>query len=178
VTEVSTKHSFIGEMEQMKKQILKDILKICVFIALANLPFLTLTQILGMDMFLDTFSNADAYDYLKSDQFELNEFNNSYVVIQKTSHPDFSITGGDQLFYLKDEAGLLCRTVIQASNIDENRRYYTITFDQEMKEIVFEHQIVGKIVSIVEDNLWNSLSLQIWDVTINNLNAAALFTDD
>ena len=162
----------------MKKQILKDILKICVFIALANLPFLTLTQILGMDMFLDTFSNAEAYDYLKSDQFELDEFNKSFVVIQKTSHPNFSITPGDQLFYLKDEAGLLCRTVIQASNIDENYRYYTITFDQEMNEIVFEHQIVGKIVSIVEDNLWNSLSLQIWDVTINNLNAAALFTDD
>ena len=47
-----------------------------------------------------------------------------------------------------------------------------------VEENIYEQQIIGKVVSIVDNNLWNVISMKIWDVSINRLNLAALFTNN
>ena len=162
----------------MKKKIIKDVMKICTFIALVNLPFITVTQLIGIDTFLDSFNNPDSYQYFKSSKLDLETINTGYIVLQKSSHPDFFINPGDTIFYLKDEGGLMCREIHHINKHDSIRRYYTINFDDEINdETICEYQIIGKVVSVIENNIWNKFSLEIWDASINNLNAAALFTN-
>ena len=161
----------------MEKKRINDIVKICAFIALVNLPFITITQLVGMDTFLDSFDNPDSYQYFKTNKLDLTIPNEGYIVLQKTSHPDFAPIAGDTIFYLKDEGGLMCREIYHGSDRESMKKYYIINFDDEIDiDPIYEYQIVGKIVSTIDNNIWNKLSLEIWDASINNLNAVALFT--
>ncbi len=161
----------------MGKKIINDIVKICTFIALVNLPFITITQLVGMDTFLDSFDNPDSYQYFKTNKLDLNTPNKGYIVLQKTSHPDFSPIAGDTIFYLKDEGGLMCREIYHVSDRESMKKYYIINFDDEIDiKPIYEYQIIGKVVSSIDNNIWNKFSLEIWDASINNLNAVALFT--
>ena len=163
----------------MERKVAKGVIKICAFIAIANLPFITITQLIGMDTFLDSFDNSEHYHYIKGSKLDIDNINGEYVILQKSSHPDFSITNGDEIFYLKDEGGLILRTVCHVSEQETIKKYYTISFNEDIDdEPIYEHQIIGKVVSVVDNNVWNTLSLKVWDMSINNLNAAALFTDN
>ena len=42
----------------------------------------------------------------------------------------------------------------------------------------YETSVVGKVVGVIDNNIWNSLSLKTWDMSINNLNIRALFTNN
>lgn len=162
----------------MRKKVLKDIIKICAFIIIANLPFITITQIIGMETFLDSFDNVESYQYFKGSLLDRDDLDSKYVVLQKSTHPEFSILTGDEIFYLKDEGGLMCRKVYSINNQGSTNRYYIINFEGDANdEPVYKSEILGKVVSVVDNNIWNALSLKAWDVSINNLNAAALFTD-
>jgi hypothetical protein len=162
----------------MKKKVLKDIIKICVFIIIANLPFITITQLIGMETFLDSFDNVQSYQYFKGNILDGDDLDGKYIVLQKTSHPEFSILTGDEIFYLKDEGGLMCRKVYSIGKQGSFNKYYTINFDGDInEEPVYENEVIGKVVSLVDNNIWNALSLKVWDASINNLNAAALFTN-
>ena len=130
-----------------------------------------------MDIFLDSFENANFYQYIKSDTIDFEGNTGKYLIIQTPSHPDFSIFNGDAIYYLKDEGGLLCRTV---SHVDQQKslsKYYTVCFNQIIEEPVYDEQILGKVVSVLDNNPWTNLALQVWDYSINNLNAAAIFTN-
>ena len=163
----------------MKKKIIKDAIKICAFIVLINLPFITVTQLIGIDTFLDSFDNPDSYQYFKSNKLDLDMVNKGYIVLQKSSHPDFSITIGDTIFYLKDEGGLMCRDIYHISDRNSIKKYYTINFDDEINDDpIYESQIIGKVVRVIDNNGCNKFSLEIWDASINNLNAVALFTNN
>ncbi len=37
-------------------------------------------------------------------------------------------------------------------------------------EIVFNNQVVGKVIKVVDENPWNTISLKVWGLSINNLN--------
>lgn len=162
----------------MKKKVVKGIIKICVFIALANLPFITITQLIGMDTFLDSFDNVQSYQYFKGSLLDIDNLESKYVVLQKSTHPEFSILTGDEIFFLKDEGGLMCRKVYSISGQESGTKYYIINFEGDMNDDpVYENEVLGKVVSVVDNNIWNALSLKVWDVSINNLNAAALFTN-
>ena len=57
-------------------------------------------------------------------------------------------------------------------------KYYVVTFDEERDSApIYDYQIIGKVVNSFDNNAWNKLSLTIWDSSINNLNAVALFTN-
>jgi len=155
----------------------KDILKIVTFIVLINLPYLTISQVIGMDNFLDSFHDPEEYRYVKSSILDIQDAAEGYLIIQKSSHQEFSVALGDNIFLI-DEGGLACRSVYQIST-DNMKRYYTISFsNEEYPEPIYEYQIIGKVVGVVEDNIWNSISLKLWDISINNLNIAALFTNN
>lgn len=156
---------------------MNNVIKICIFILIVNLPFLTITQLVGMETFLDSFEHPESYQYINSDTLDIDEINRDYIVLQKPSHPDFSIVKGDEIFYLNDEGGLMCSPVYYVNNERVTKRYYTIDFNDKLNaEPVYEYQIIGKVVCFIDDNIWNTLSLKIWDMSVNNLNAVALFT--
>jgi hypothetical protein len=159
----------------MEKTTQKNIIKLCVFILIGNLPFLTLTNLLGVDLFLDSFDNPDAYQYLNTEKYGLEGVNGKYIIVQKTSHPDFSLVTGETVFYMKDEGGLLCQKIYRISDLGSLKKYYTLSLDGSTDPVV-EQEIIGKIIGMVDDNLWNVLALEFWDISIKNLNAVALFT--
>jgi len=158
--------------EEMKK-IFKTILKICIFILIANLPFLTLAHITSMDTFLDSFENPEDYICLNSNSKLLHSTNTKegYLIIQKTSHPDFKIEESDTIIYIKKEGGLACSRVYHYSYIGPTKKYFTDNTDDKISfNPVYEPQIVGKVVKIVDNNIWNSISIKIWDISIHDLN--------
>lgn len=163
----------------MEKKIIKDVLKIFAFIALVNLPFITTTQLIGMDVFIDSFENPESYQYFKSSKMDIGTVYEGYLVIQRSSHPHFSISIGDTLFYLKDEGGLGCQPICRITNGGSMKKYYVVTFDGRMDTApIYDYQVIGKVVNSFDNNAWNKLSLTVWDASINNLNAVALFTNN
>ena len=57
--------------------------------------------------------------------------------------------------------------------------YFTLGWDEHATSSSINQQdIIGKVVGTIDGNAWNILSLKIWDMTINNLNTAALLTSD
>jgi hypothetical protein len=159
----------------MEKKIIRDIINICIFIALINLPFITMAQIIGIDTFTDSFEKPEFYQYFKSSKIDLGTITQGYLVIKKPSHPDFSIFTGDKIFYYNDEGRLLCRSIHNIKTSSSIKKYYIVNLDGDIDdEPIYNHQIIGKVVGFVDNNAWNKISLKLWDASINNLNAVAL----
>lgn len=161
------------------KKIVKNAIKICVFISLAILPFITVTQMIGLDTFLDSFENSEYYLCLqdKDNSLGSNTKNGEYIIIQKSSHPDFDVEKSDSIIYCKDSGDITCDTVYSISTIEALKRYYTTDKDEVSSQPIYEIQILGKIINIVDDNLWNSISISLWEASINSLNIRALVND-
>ena len=152
-------------------------INIIVFIVFVNLPFISITQIIGFDIFFDSFENPTSYQYFKNnlaDDFPIN-----YCVMQKSSHPDFLISKNDKIIYINEDGEILCKTISNINYKNSNTNFYKIKFDENLDSInIKDYQIIGKIVNDIDDNIWNKLSLKVWDASINNLNVAALFMEE
>ncbi len=163
----------------MHKKVANDLFKILIFIAIINLPFLGMIQLIGIDTFLDSFEFPGSYNYFKNNKYNIENVKGDFLVIQRVSHPNFSIKNGDEILYMKDEGDLICTEICDDKNCGEIKKYYIINFnDKNNSEFFFEYQIIGKVVSNIDYNIWNALSLKIWELSINHLNIAALFTSD
>jgi len=160
---------------------IKRAIKILVFISLVNLPFITVAQLIGMDTFLNSFENPEDYIYLQGGGFSMEPHikNGDYIIIQRSSHPSFSVKEGDVILYCKDKGETVCHRVYHINCIGPLKRYDTIgdnnTFGDKP---IYENQILGKVVGIVDNNLWNTISMKIWDITIHDLNVKTLLTDN
>lgn len=162
----------------MKGKILKILIKFFVFLIIANLPFLTMTQLIGVDTFLDSFQHPESYQFLKSDAMNLPDKKGEYLVIEKPTHQDYSLVKGDNILYYTKDGSLQCRTIYQTHLHQGVKTYYTTTVhEDDLDGPIYDYQIIGKIKGFIEDNIWNALSLQVWDLSIDNLNAVALFTN-
>jgi len=132
---------------------------------------------IGIDTFLDSFENSEYYLCLQDEDglYATNTNDRDYVIIQESSHPDFSAEKNDYIIYLTNDNELACNQVYHVSRIGTNKRYHT----QDKESIghhVFENQVLGKVIKVLDDNIWNSISISIWDISINNLNIRALFS--
>ena len=156
--------------------ITKNVIKISVFITFASLPFISVTHTIGMDIFLDSFENSEHYLYLQDEDnsLGLNTKGGEYLIIQKSAHPDFSVEKSDSIIYFKNDGDITCNKVNDISDIEAIKSYHTM----DENEPIFDGQIVGKVVKVVDGNLWNSISLKIWETSINNLNLRALLTNN
>ena len=172
--------SIMKEADEKKmKKIMKHAIKICIFILLANLPFITAAQTINMETFLDSFENPDCYICLESNSNLIQSAakDGDYIIIQKSSHPDFKIKEKDNIIYIKGKGELVCNRVHHSSYIGAIKKYYTTDENNKISSNpIYENQIVGKIVKIVDNNLWNTISMKIWDISIHELNVNALFT--
>jgi hypothetical protein len=161
----------------MEKKYLKAAVQLCAFVIIANLPFLTMTQLLGINTFLDSFQHPNSYQYLKTDKISPPEEKQGYIILEKPTHQDYSIAQGDTILYRRTRETIECKIVYSIQTKHGEKTYYTTTPNQdELDGPVFDYQILGKSTGIIDDNLWNALSIHIWGLTIENLNAAALFT--
>ncbi len=160
----------------MEEKLKKDIIKLFAFIFIANLPFISIVNLVGMDTFLDSFENPTYYQYIKNDKIEIKNSLEGYVFLQKQTHPDFTVTPGDLILYVKDEGGLACQKIYYESYENSLKKYYSIYLDENHLNMIGEEQIVGKVLKSFDNNPISSLSLKIWDASVNNLNVAALFT--
>jgi len=162
------------------KKTLKNIIKIGVFIAIANLPFITITQLVGIETFLDSFENTDYYIYVSTNgQTKGTTIDEGdYVIVQKSSHPEFSVEQQDIILYYTNTGEELYQRVEQINCVGTIKRYQVASENNfYTEETIYENQVIGKVVSIIDNNLWNVISMKIWDMSIHNLNLAALFTN-
>jgi len=160
------------------KEKAKHILEICVFISLANLPFISATQLLGIDAFLDSFESPEDYVYFQADEQITGGLTDDdyYFVLQRTSHPEFALNEGDTILYCTGNDVVVCNRIYSISCIGALKKYHVTNVNDSLIDYpVYDHQIIGKVVSIIDNNLWNVISIKLWDVSIHNLNAHALF---
>jgi len=179
MTNVNKKLNNTKEVDEMKK-IIKNVIKICIFISLASLPFISMTQLIGLDMFLDSFENPDYYICLqdKENSFGLGTNNGEYIIIQKSTHPEFDVETSDSVLYYDNDGDLACNKINAIDTVGAIERYYTTEGYGKTDQTIFEMQIVGKIIKVVDGNIWNSISIRIWETSINSLNLRALLTDN
>lgn len=162
------------------KEIVKNVFNLCVFISLVNLPFITVTQLISTDTFLDSFENPDFYLYLQSGGYSMEPDikEEDYILLQKSSHPDFNIRDGDVIIYCKDDGEIVCNKICNINCISSVKRYHITDDNGNLTDKhIYGSQIIGKIVSVVNTNLWDVISMKIWDMTIHNFNVRALFTN-
>jgi hypothetical protein len=124
-------------------------------------------------LFLDSFENSSNYICIQDKE---NIFNSNtegdYLIIQKTSHPDFNIKKSDSIIYYNRDGNITFTKINQISSIASIKKYHS---DFE-KNGIFEDQILGKIIEIVDENIINSISIKVWETSINKLNIRALIT--
>jgi hypothetical protein len=155
----------------MKKK-MKNAIKFCIFISLACLPFITVTQIIGMNTFLDSFQNPKYYICLqdKDNTFGLNTKNEEYLIIQKSSHPKFNVKKSDSIIYCKNDGEIACNKVYDINNIGAIKKYYATEENDIISQPIYESQIIGKVITVIDCNIWASISIKIWELSIHNLN--------
>jgi hypothetical protein len=136
-----------------------------------------MTQLLGIDTFLDSFQHPTSYQYLKNDKINGLEQKKGYVIFKKPSSQEYSIGEGDTILYRSTEETIECRIVYSIQIRHGDTTYYTTTPNNEnLDGPIYNYQILGKTTGFIEDNLWNTLSIHIWGLAIENLNVVAFFT--
>jgi len=163
----------------IKKKEIKKIIQIIIFISLANLPFLTTVQIIGMDTFLDSFENPDQYICIQNNQNTIlpNIPDGKYIIIQKSTHPGFSLKKDDEIIYI-NEGKIACNKILDTTIIGATKRYYINGENNEIStQPIYESQIIGRVVNIIDDNLWTGISMKIWETSIQQLNINGLLIE-
>jgi len=161
----------------MKKFLPQIIFKLCGFFLIANLPFLTISQLVGIDTFIDSFKHPSSFLYIKNENLDYIDAKTGYIILEQPTYQGFSIQKGDHILYHTMKDSLQQNIVYLVKSDDGITSYYIPSYTDDYDEPIYEHQIVGKIIGISEDNIWNTLCLQLWDLSRNNLNAVVLFSD-
>jgi hypothetical protein len=151
----------------------KDLCHFFVFLLIANLPFLTMACLLGPETFLDSFDHPASYVLLNPDDDvgQLNITAGTFFLVQRSSHPDFTIEPHDIILYCHDDGTIDCDQISHLT-ITGSIRQYALQGTQHATDtqIIYDDHIIGKIVGHFDANLWNNLALSIWDAAVNNLN--------
>jgi flagellar hook assembly protein FlgD len=166
-----------GKKGRLNKEKIKEITKFLAILSIILFPFLSITNLVGMDTFIDSFENPDSYVYIKNMNgfFVSNVEKASYVIIQKTGHPDFNIRESDTVIYSSITGEIVCNKIEHINNIGPINRYkIKASYFEENSETIFEDQIIGKVVKVVNDDMWNTLLIKAWGATIYNLNINTL----
>ena len=167
-----------GIRERIKKEKVKKAAKILVFFLITCLPFISITNTVGMETFIDSFENSDAYIFLENTQImSATKIDKpSYMIIQKIDHPDFEIQEEDKIMYCSLSGDILCNKINNIQSIGTIERYEVLNQEaSQNKETIYKNQIIGKVVNVLDENIWNSLCLNFWSIAIENLNINSLF---
>lgn len=149
----------------------EQVLQISIFLLIACLPFISLTNIIGVETFLDSFDNPESYIFIKnSDEVQgLKTQREQYLIIQKTTHPDFKIQTNDEIIYFNIKGEIECNKILAIKGTGVFTKYYIQT-EGDQDNAIYQAQVVGKIIYEIDSNIWNEISLKLWDYSINYLN--------
>lgn len=155
-----------------KLKLIKRKTLILIFVILLScLPFIYITELISLDLFLDSFENSQNYVLIQDKKNEFESYTNGdFLIIQKPTHPDFKIEESDYIIFCDYEGDISYSKVSQINSIASVKRYYVESNKTQGKGVLFQNQILGKIVEIIDDNILNSISVKIWDISIHNLN--------
>lgn len=159
------------------KKMLKSILKMLVILLLISLPFISITQMIGLDRFVDSFENPQHYICVQNNGFFTGSKidDEKYILIQKSSYPNFQVSKNDYVVYSGDDGSLKINKIDSIENKGAIKIYNFL--NEGKSEHIFENQIIGKVIGALDNNIWNALSMKIWDISVHNLNIRALITD-
>jgi len=161
------------------KRIIKNSIKLFVFISIASLPFISVTQLIGMNNFLDSFENSEYYLFLENEGlFASKTTDEEYIIILKSSHPDFKIEEDDSIIYWRNDGEIVCNKIKMTDTFGALKKYQPIDNNDITDKSIYENQIIGKVINIIDNNIWNSISLKIWEISIQKLNFNSFFNND
>lgn len=165
------KLQYVMEEVLKLKQIVKNAIKFFIIVSIASLPFISVTNIIGLNAFLDSFENPKYYLCIQNnDNFLDSNTDGQYIIVQKSSHPEFSVENNDYILYYSNDGEITCNKVYEISAVHTSK-FYKVTEDgYSYGESIYENQVLGKIVKIVDNNIWNSISLKIWETSIHSIN--------
>jgi len=130
-------------------------------------------------VFLDSFENPQYYLSIENDKLLCGaDTNKDFLIIQKSSHPEFFVENNDDIIYFGNNGDILCSKVYEVNSINTKNKFYTINYNNPYCGIIYENQIAGKIIKIIDNNIWNTISIKIWDISIHNLNLRSLITNN
>jgi len=134
--------------------------------------------LIGIDIFLDSFECPQYYVCIQNNNnfLDLKEKNSEYVIIQKSSHLEFEIKRSDVVIYCKNN-GELAYDVVEYVSIDAIKTYHMKNNMGITSQPIFESQIIGKVINFIDSNIWNSISIKCWELSINSLNLRCLVTN-
>ena len=143
---------------------------------IANLPFLTVAHLMGIEVFIKSFQHPDTYQCVLTCEATNDTIPKGYLILETPAYQPFIIQNGDTILYRTGEGGVRCEPVLSVSYRQGTTMYYTMTPVQgDIKGPIYENQVLGKVTGAIDDNIWNALCLQIWDFSIKNLNAFTFF---
>lgn len=149
----------------------KKIIKTAIFIIIATIPFISAASQMTLETFIDSFENPEHYLSLQNNNIiKSASQNGDYIIIQKSTCPDFTIKEHDEIIYFENNGDIKCSIVLYKSQAGTIKQYYTINKDKSTTDSVYENQIIGKIIKTMDDNIWNSISIKTWDISIHQLN--------
>jgi len=164
-----------GKREIVSKINIIKISKLMVFFLITSLPFISITNIIGMEIFIDSFENSDSYILLENEKImsATKIDKQSYIIIQKIDHPEFELDKNDQVMYCSFNGEILCNKINDIKCVGAIKKY-EINNNEENDEIIYKNQIIGKIIKVVDENIWNSICLNFWSTSIDKLNINSL----
>jgi hypothetical protein len=162
----------------MERRKLQDMKKICMFVFIANLPFLTVAHLIGIEVFIESFQHPDAYQCIKTYGANNDTLSKGYLLLETPIHEHFSIRNGDIILYKTGGGAVRCEPVFNVACRQGTMIYYTTTPTQGViTGPIYGTQILGKVTNTINDNLWNALCIQLWDFSTKNLNAITYYSE-
>jgi len=158
---------------------IKKIILLFIFTFLAIIPFIYITGVFGFETFLDSFENSSNYLCIQDKENDFNSnTNGDYIIIQKATHPNFEVKKNDLILYCNYEGNISFTKINQISSVAAIKKYQIEKVTRENdNNVIFENQILGKIIEIIDENIINSISIKIWEASIHNLNFRALLVN-
>lgn len=96
--------------------------------------------------------------------------------MQKSSHLEFEIKRSDAVIYCKNNGELAC-DMVEYISIGAIKTYHMKNNMGITSQPIFESQIIGKVINFIDSNIWNSISIKCWELSINSLNLRCLVTN-
>jgi len=154
-----------------------SILQFIVIGVFASLPLITVTQTIGIDLFLDSFDHPEKYHYAANSQLyeRPGSLENKCLILQRASHPEFAVHSGDIILFYS-QSGIACDAVAITTQGPIKKIYTENTLTTQYPYPLYDHDIIGKVVASTDNNLWNSIAFSFWQTATTDLNIRALLT--
>jgi hypothetical protein len=94
----------------------------------------------------------------------------SFIIIQTADHPEFIIEESDSIIYSDVDGEFVCNEIHEIKGVGMYERYYTSDEESCSRYPIYQSQVIGKVIKTVDNNIWNELSIKLWELSISNLN--------